>query len=404
MPQIPFNQRNKVIIGVTMTAIVALLFGINIYRFRQKEVLEVQTAVVRKAPLVANIFTTGTVVVRDKEVITAKTSGIVQDVKVKVGDQVKAGQVLLQFNDRDLILEAQQAEAALMEARAQAVLQAKGETEPAVQQAKLVYDNAKEKLKRNQELYAAGAISLEQLEAAQLDADLKKSQYESALAQAAASRQSYEARVRQAEASWKLAVNRLQAARIAAPCDGTILARTVEKGQFVSAGTALFTIGNLSSLEVQADISEVDVLRLAVGQDVEITGEPLGTNKYRGRVKDIAPRAENKIKNQSEQTIVPVTIGVIGNAELLRPGYNVDLNITTARRKAALVVPYEAIVEDGNESAVFVVKDGVARKRQVRTGISDEMRVEILDGVSSGDRVILNPPEKLEDGSLVRSQ
>lgn len=101
---------------------------------------------------------------------------------------------------------------------------------------------------------------------------------------------------------------------------------------------------------------------------------------------------------------MPVTIGVIGNAELLRPGYNVDLNITTARRKAALVVPYEAIVEDGNESAVFVVKDGVARKRQVRTGISDEMRVEILDGVSSGDRVILNPPEKLEDGSLVRSQ
>lgn len=51
-----------------------------------------------------------------------------------------------------------------------------------------------------------------------------------------------------------------------------------------------------------------------------------------------------------------------------------------------------------------MVKDGVARKRQVRTGISDEMRVEILDGVSSGDRVILNPPEKLEDGSLVRSQ
>lgn len=402
MPQISFGQRKKLFVGIGLVAVVGLLFGLNIFRLNQKDVLDVKIAAVEKAPIVANVFASGKVVVHDQEEITTRVNGIVQDIKVKGGDQVKAGQVLLQFDNSDLSLEADQAEASLSAARAQAELQEKSQSEAGLQQAKLAYENARAKLDRSRQLYEAGAISLEQLEAAQLEAGVKKSQYESALTQLRVTRQSAAASVKQADAAWKLAETRLSAAQILAPRDGTILARNAEKGQFVAMGTPVFTIGSLNNLEVESEISEVDIQRLALGQTVEISGESLGTAKFKGRVKEIAPRAESKQKSQGEQTTVMITVEVLGETGLLRPGYNVDLNITTASRKSALVVPYEAVVEDGDGNAVFVVQDGAARKRLVKTGISDDLHVEILEGLSVNDRVILNPSETLKDGATVQ--
>lgn len=401
MPQAVFRQRKKVLVGIGLVAVVALLAGLNFFRLNQKEVIEVKTAVVTKGTIASNVFATGKVVVPDQVGITARVNGIVAEINVNPGDQVKAGQVLLRFDDQDLALELAQAEAALQVARTQSEQQ-ESQTQPALEQAKLAYESAATNLARSRELYDAGAISLEQLEAAELEANLKKSQYEAALNQANASRVSAAAQIKQAEAAWQMAVRRMEAAVVVAPQDGTILDCFVEKGQFVSMGTPLFSCGNLTTLEIESEISEVDAPQLAVGQAVEISGEALGAETYRGTVKQIAPAAVRQVNSQGEQTIVLVTIAIQGKTGLLKPGYNVDLNITTASRESTLLLPYEAVVETEDGTAVYVVKDGVARKRTAKTGISDELHVEILEGAAEGEVVVLDPPETLKDGALVR--
>lgn len=86
----------------------------------------------------------------------------------------------------------------------------------------------------------------------------------------------------------------------------------------------------------------------------------------------------------------------------LKPGYTVDINITTASKADGLVVPYEAVLESGKTQEIFVVEKGKARKRSVHTGISNELYLTVDKGLNKGDKVIVSPPEKLKDGSLVK--
>lgn len=155
-------------------------------------------------------------------------------------------------------------------------------------------------------------------------------------------------------------------------------------------------------MEVAAGVSESDSGRLKIGQKVKVTAAALPDREYSGVLHSVSPGALVKTGNQGSQIEVPITVRIEGDADGLRPGYTVDLAITTVDRGLALVVPYEAVMEKEGVNKVFVVQNNLAKEREVKTGLNTELFTEILSGLEEGDTVVLNPGEELKDGSRVK--
>jgi len=185
--------------------------------------------------------------------------------------------------------------------------------------------------------------------------------------------------------------------------NGRVLSLAVQNGDMVAPNSALLSIGNLNSLQVAADIAEADTAKLKLGQKVAISSNALSDLNYSGKVQEIGLEAQTKTKNQGETTSIPVIISIEKN-NLLRPGYNVDLKITTAINRKALIVPFDAIIEKRGHSCVYVIRGGKAQLQEVETGISDNSSIQVKSGVKKGDKVIINPPQELKDGSEVQTK
>jgi HlyD family secretion protein len=120
-------------------------------------------------------------------------------------------------------------------------------------------------------------------------------------------------------------------------------------------------------------------------------------------VTEVGLEATSTTKNDTESTDVQVMIS-LPKTTLLRPGYNVDLEITTKRDDKAVAVPYEAIIDKKGAPYIFVVHNKVARLKKVVTGISDNLTIQIKKGLNPGDKVVISPPKDLKDGVKVEVQ
>lgn len=181
---------------------------------------------------------------------------------------------------------------------------------------------------------------------------------------------------------------------IVAPRDGVVLTKHVEEGTVVPAGTAalaqgtaIVTLADITEMYVMAEVDEVDISRVAVGQDVEINVETLPNVKIAGRVEKIFPQG------QEEQNVIyfPVRIKVLDLHPDLRPGMTVDVSILTAERKDVLLVPDAAIDRSGGETHVEVLTDpkGEPERRKVEVGVTDWQLTEIKSGLQVGETVVL---------------
>lgn len=172
-------------------------------------------------------------------------------------------------------------------------------------------------------------------------------------------------------------------------------------GDMMTPNSALLSIGNLNSLQVIADIAEADAAKLKLDQKVAISSNALPELNYRGKVQEIGLEAQTKTKNQGETTAIPVIVSIQKNS-LLRPGYNVDLKITTAINEKALVVPFDAIIEKSGHSCVYLIRGDKVQLAKIEIGISDNSSIQVKSGVKKGDKVVINPPQELKDGSEVQ--
>ncbi|MBP1762206.1 MAG: efflux transporter, family, subunit, partial [Firmicutes bacterium] len=150
-------------------------------------------------------------------------------------------------------------------------------------------------------------------------------------------------------------------------------------------------------------IAEADAAKIELGQKVTISSGALSDVNYSGKVQEIGLEARTKTKNQGETTSVPVIISIQKNSQL-RPGYNVDLKITTAILDKAVVVPFDSIIEKGGHSCVYLIQDDKAKLQRIQTGISDNSSIQVKSGVKKGDKVIVNPPKEVKDGSEVQEK
>jgi membrane fusion protein (multidrug efflux system) len=164
--------------------------------------------------------------------------------------------------------------------------------------------------------------------------------------------------------------------------------REVSIGDYVSVGEALVRVEDLSNVKVEFYVSQRYVQRIAIGQRVRVSVEPL-PEKYEGTVYLIDPRVDADTRSAVVRGKVP------NPGEVLRPGMFCTASIIIEEKKNALLVPEEAVLSRGDKRFLFVEKDGKAAIRAVRLGLSAEGRVEVVEGLQPRARVVAAGSQKL---------
>jgi len=411
-----YSLKKKLVIAGAIL-LVLIMVGLNIYRVTNKDVVKVAASRVSEKHLVETVPASGKVVAADREIVFSEVTGTVKNIHVQMGDKLVAGQVLMDLYIPNAEQKLATARANLASAESTLYQTGSGgqtadvlSAQYALVQAENTYKQDKAALERTQALFQQGAVAQTDLEKAQASFNSSQAAYEKAQADLQRAQgaapihlQSLQAAVESARLQLESVERQTSRQGLLCPRDGQVLSITVKQGDQISENSPLLTIGNLTTLSIQGDVPESESGKIKAGQAVVITGNAFQGEKYQGKVTQVGMEVVNKTKtNQEEDTFLPIIVEVEG-ASLLLPGYNVDLEITTADSQA-LVVPIEALVEKDDGTSVYLIKDGLAQLTTVKTGISDGITIEIKAGLAKDDQVVLNPTAQLQDGSKVRVQ
>jgi HlyD family secretion protein len=197
-----------------------------------------------------------------------------------------------------------------------------------------------------------------------------------------------QASVAQAEQSLKQAQLKLEQATLKAPFDGVVTDVAVVPGSVVSGGAAAVSLIDRSTLHVDLKLSENDVAKVALGQQVALTIDALKDWKAQGTVSYIAPSAESS----NGVVTYAVRVSFPDSDARVKVGMTANLSITTAKKEGVLLVPNSALLPKGAGHAVQVLGvDGTTSELEVQTGLSDGTNTEITGGLRAGDKVVTNP-------------
>lgn len=205
-----------------------------------------------------------------------------------------------------------------------------------------------------------------------------------------------QANLEQALAGLEGAKARLDAATIVSPIEGVILERFVDPGQGIATGTPLLRIVDEKNLEVVVDFDEKKLAEIKISQPVYITLDAYPEKTFEGKVSEIAPSIN------AEAGTVEVKIDFSEIPDFVKPDMTADVNILTSGKENSLTIPKNCVIFEGNNEWVMVVIDGTAKKVEINVGAAGTEIVEVLSGISSTDRVILNPFD-VKDGSKVKA-
>ena len=320
----------------------------------------------------AGISANGYVVARTKASVSSKILGRLAWVGVTEGSKVRENEIIARLESADY-------EAALLAANAN------------VAQLDAQHVQAERDLKRAQSLRAKDLVSDSDLESAQTKLDVSVAQANAARAQA------------------KLAEATLENTRVRAPFAGTVLRKDAEVGEIVapsSAGggltrTAIVTMADLSTLEVEVDVNEAYIAQVVNGQAARITLDAYPDTSFAGRVRQVVPTADR------QKATVLVKVSILDRDPRILPemGAKVVFEAQNAQVAAAprrVFVPQAALVQSGGRSFVWVMANGVVREQAVDVGPARGDRIEVRQGLVGGESLVLAPPAGLKDGSKVK--
>ena len=321
----------------------------------------------------ALLTASGYVVAQQKAAIASKATGRLVYLGVEEGDHVKKNQIIARIEDEDM-------QAALNQARANYEL------------ARADYDDAQQWLERQRTMYASGTTSKAELDAA--EARFKR----------------VEAAIKAAEAGLRAAEVALENTRIRAPFDGTVLTKNANVGEVVApfaaavgSKAAVVTIADMSSLEVETDVSEANITRVVVGAPCEITLDAYPDRRYRGYVHKIVPTAD-----RAKATVL-TKVRFIERDERVLPEMSAKVTFlsraadtSTAAQPAKLTVPSSAIVQRNGNTVVLLVQNETVVEQPVRLGAAIGDRTVIEQGLNPGDRVVVQPAQSLTSGTRIK--
>jgi RND family efflux transporter MFP subunit len=325
---------------------------------------------------------TGTVRSATTSVLSAQISGTVRDVRVKPGDHVRRGQVLAVIDDRG-----PRAQVAAAQAGVEEATQGLAEIEHALQAAAADRQFAEATFRRYQGLLEKNSVSRQEFEGAE-------AKYKGALANERAlqaKKKQIEARGEQARSQQESAETLFSYSRVTSPLDGVVTAKAVDPGTVVMPGMPLLTVEDPGHYRLEANLPEQLLPKVTLGTTVEIRTEH---GKLQGRVAEIVPAADTASRTFLVKIDLPRDCGC-RSGEYGTAGFAVG-------QERRLSVPRQALVEHGELEGVFVANpQGVLEYRLVKTGKDLGERVEILSGISEGDRIAVSAVERLRDGVRV---
>ncbi|MDR3090694.1 MAG: efflux RND transporter periplasmic adaptor subunit [Clostridiales bacterium] len=184
------------------------------------------------------------------------------------------------------------------------------------------------------------------------------------------------------------------------PYSGTIMEVSAQEGQRVEKGKPLYTISNFDELIVTAEVSEYDAPKLQLGQAVSMTSDGIEGKVYTGKISYIAPKAEVS----GSDTVNKIEVTLDNPDGVLKPGFNLDLEIIIADKPDVISVSQAAVMKDkeGGGQYVFTLGQGMtAVKTPVETGIYGDVNVEITSGLKEGDKIVSDPSDTIKEGDRI---
>jgi HlyD family secretion protein len=378
---------------VTLVVLVALVAGVLGWWTTRS--VAVSGVTVRTASLVRTLQFSARVVTSSRVDIGSTLTGRVLRVAVTEGSLVKKGDLLVELESDELRAALDQARANERQAAARlSGLRSTGRNgaQAAVAQADSVLLAAQAELKRTQALVAKGFISEARLDETLRAVAVAQAQRDSARAQMTANAEQgtdiTQAQAQQALASAAIAAAkaRLAQAVLTAPADAKVLTRMVEPGQIVQPGRALLSLALASRLQLLAQVDERYLDQLRVGQTASVVADAFPDQRFAARVQSIAPLVD------AQRGAVEVKLSLPAQPpDFLREDMTLSVEVETARRESAMVVPIAALRgDDATASAMaWIEVGGRVEERKVRTGIRSLDAVEVLDGLTAGDKVLI---------------
>jgi HlyD family secretion protein len=381
-----------------------IVFGAGVASFtvlsRPKNGIDAsRLATVERGDITRSVVATGRIEPIAKVEIKSKANGIIEELKVQVGDFVKPGQVLAELDKENLAARVREAMAALMGAqsnlKAAVAMLAKNKVEaegPDVPFTKRNFERSEKLLKEGvlpQQAYDDTRSAYEQALNRQNIARAQLPVSEAKVAQA-------EAEVAQAQAAVDRAEEELNYATIRSPIQGIVLSRDVEIGSPVSsilnmgaAATLVMVLGDISQVYVRGKVDEADIGVVKLGQPSRIKVETFKNKTFEGKVTQISPLGVDK----DNVVTFEVKVSINNPGGELRANMTANAEIVLEEHKGVLLVPESAVIYDTqrNASVEFPAPGGPKgrEKRPIKTGISNGTRTEVTEGLREGEKVIL---------------
>lgn len=400
--------------GIIAAVILVVLAAAGLSLFKS---VEAETVTVKKTVVRATAVEKGEVVSVKTGNIFSEVQGRVKKVYVEEGDAVAPGKVLAEIDDAELNARIAQLEGELKSVEGSgAAAESTGGAEQvrqrqlALDQAELAYNQAKSTYLRTQKLYDQGAAPLAELERTRTDMDTARKAVDQAKAALAAAKKQSRGSSLQTQGQKESLraqldnLNKQKAkARILAADTGTVFAKKIKEGDYVSPGTMLFTVGNAGRVKVETYINSKDRANLRTGDEVTVAFKTPGKDvEAAGVIVKIAPAAEEKVSALGiAEDKIKTTVELKKYPEGLpvTPGTMVDVTLTTQQARNVLAIPKEAIFTDEGNDWVWAVRKGIVALVQVETGVEGDDLTEIKKGLAEGEAVILNPHQpELKEG------
>jgi membrane fusion protein (multidrug efflux system) len=309
--------------------------------------------------VVERIQATGDLIPREEATVASEVQGLVTKLHVDEGDAIARGEALLEIDP-----ERRRLELAAKQAR--------------VEEAEAGFADQERQTERVRELSRAKIASDAQLDQGELGLRLAKS------------------RVNAARAELGLAERALRDATVVSPFDGLVAKRHVSQGEYVAPGAPLIELVALDPIEISFHVTEIDSARVSVGGALDLRVATYPDESFQGRVISVSPGVDLRTRMLRVRAVVPNADG------RLRPGFFARVDLGISERDGVPMIPEDAVLQRADGAIAFrLVGEDRVERRLLRTGAVRDGRVEVLDGLTLGDLVVVRGQTGLVDGSVV---
>lgn len=323
---------------------------------RQVEILEITSG-----PFSYTISAVGSLKAQETVTISPKKAGIIRRILVKEGDSVKKGQVLVELDDTDAKLQLERAEANLRQIEAS-------------------LETNRNTLRRYERLFESKVIPQQTYDDVKLRVELD------------------EARLDLAKAELKLAKQNLLDHQIVSSINGVVNLKIASPGEHVNVAPKdeILTLVQMDPLDLEFYVPESWATKVRLGSRIQFLVKAFSQEKFSAIVQFVSPTVDPATRNVRMKAIV-------SNPQYrLKPGFFAEVTIPTGTRTDAILIPESALLSQEGKYYAFIVQEGIARRKEIETGMRFEGKVEILRGIQRGDRLITVGHEHLSDGMKVK--